>query len=84
MIRLRIMELLKERGKSRYWLAKQLGMNSQNLGKMAYNQTGSIQIKNVELLCLLLECTPNDLFEIDSDLPEGHKADEIPRKAKNN
>lgn len=84
MIRLRVMELLKAKNKTRYWLSKQLGMNYQNLDKMVYNQTNSIQFKNIELLCQLFECMPNDLFEMDSNLPEGHREDEIVRETKKN
>ena len=64
MIRLRALELLEKKGKTKYWLYKQLGMSYQNFNKMVNNQTKSIQYENIETLCLLLECTPNELFEI--------------------
>ena len=31
---------------------------------MINNQTKSIRYENIETMCLLLECTPNELFEI--------------------
>ena len=64
MIRLRALELLEKKGKMKYWLYKQLGMSYQNFSRMVNNQTKSIQYENIETLCLLLECTPNELFEI--------------------
>lgn len=64
MIRLRALELLEKKGKTKYWLYKQLGMSYQNFSRMVNNQTKSIQYENIETLCLLLECTPNELFEI--------------------
>lgn len=64
MIRLRVLELLQENGKTKYWLYKQLGMSYQNFNKMVNNQTKSIRYDNIETICLLLNCTPNDLFEI--------------------
>ena len=64
MIKLDVLRLLEERGKTRYWLYKQLGMSWQNFSRMVNNQTKSIRYENIETLCLLLECTPNDLFHI--------------------
>ena len=39
-------------------------MSYQNFNKMVNNQTKSIQYENIETLCLLLNCTPNELFKI--------------------
>ena len=64
MIRLRALELLEKIGKTKYWLYKQLGMSYQNFSKMIHNQTKSIRYENIETLCLLLDCTPNELLEI--------------------
>lgn len=63
MLRLRVAELLEQKGKTKYWLNKQLGMSYQNFNKMVNNETKSIRYENIETICLLLECTPNDLFE---------------------
>lgn len=67
MIRLDVLRLLEERGKTKYWLYKQLGMSYQNFSKMVNNQTKSIRYENIETMCLLLNCTPNDLFIITED-----------------
>ena len=64
MIRLKALELLEKKGKTKYWLYKQLGMSYQNFNKMVNNQTKSIQYENIETMCFLLECTPNELLEI--------------------
>jgi putative transcriptional regulator len=64
MIKLDVLRLLDEQGKTKYWLYKQLGMSYQNFSKMVNNQTKSIRYENIETLCLLLKCTPNDLFVI--------------------
>ena len=71
MIRFNIAALLNEKGKTRYWLAKQMGMSSQNLCKLVNNETHAIYLETLEVLCQVLECTPNDLFVIDENLPEG-------------
>ena len=67
MIRLRVTELLEKKGKTKYWLYRQLGMRYQNFNKMITNQTKSIRYENIETMCLLLECTPNDLLEITTE-----------------
>lgn len=73
MIKLNVSELLKRKGKTRYWLYKQLGMSYQNFKRMIDNETKSIQIGRIETLCQLLECTPNDLFQIDWENAENSK-----------
>ncbi len=67
MIRLKALELLEKKGKTKYWLYKQLGMSYQNFSNMVNNKTKSIRYENIETMCLLLECTPNDLLEITED-----------------
>ncbi len=67
MITLDVLHLLEKKGKSKYWLYKQMGMSYQNFNKMIRNETKSIRYENIETLCLLLECTPNELFRITED-----------------
>ena len=67
MIRLDVLRILEEQGKTKYWLYKQLGMSYQNFSKMVNNQTKSIRYENIETMCLLLNCTPNDLLVITED-----------------
>lgn len=67
MIKLNVLELLEKNGRTKYWLYKQMGMSYQNFTKMIRNETKSIRFENIETLCLLLECTPNELFTITED-----------------
>lgn len=67
MIKLNALELLEKQGKTKYWLYKQLGMSYQNFNKMIYNETKSIQYDNIEAMCQLLNCTPNELLVIADD-----------------
>lgn len=64
MIKLRVKQLLEENNKTKYWLYKQMGMSYQNFSKMINNETKSIRYENIETLCLIFNCTPNELFEI--------------------
>lgn len=63
-MRLRIDEILKEKGKTKYWLYIQLGLSYQNFNKIINNQTKAIKFDNLKTICDILECTPNDLFDI--------------------
>ena len=54
MIRLDVLRILEEQGKTKYWLYKQLGMSYQNFSKMVNNETKSIRYENIETMCLLL------------------------------
>ncbi len=67
MIKLCVLELLEQRGRTKYWLYKQLGMSYQNFSNMVNNRTKSIRYENIETICRLLDCTPNDLFLIDDN-----------------
>ncbi len=62
-MKLRILEILKEKNKTKYWLYNQLGLSYQNFNKIVNNQTSGIKFENLKAICDILECTPNDLFE---------------------
>ena len=62
-MKLRILDILKEKGKTKYWLFIQFGLSYQNFNKMVNNHTNGIKFENLKALCDILECTPNDLFE---------------------
>ena len=67
MVRLNADEILKKQGKTRYWLYKQLGMSYQNYTRMMNNETKSIRYENIEAICLLLNCTLEELFVFTED-----------------
>ena len=67
MVRLRILEILAEQNHTKYWLFKRMDMSYQNFNRMVNNETKSIRYENIEAMCFLLNCTPNDLFIIDFD-----------------
>lgn len=68
MIRLRVLDILEERNLTKYWLCKNIEISYQNLNKMVNNETQSIRYENIEKLCRILECTPDDLFEFSPPL----------------
>ena len=62
-MKLRVLEILKEKKKTKYWLYIQMGLSYQNFNNLINNKTTSIKFSNLEALCNILECTPNELFE---------------------
>lgn len=77
MIYFNLTRLLKLRGVERpySWLVAN-GFVPQTATRWAKNQIGHIRADHMERLCLLLNCTPNDLFEWREDtnthLADGH------------
>jgi putative transcriptional regulator len=67
MVRLNALKLLENSGKTKYWLYRQLGMSYQNFNRMINNETKSIQYANIEALCIIFDCGPNELFKFDEN-----------------
>ena len=64
MVYLNIKEMLNKRGKSKYWLVKNMEGSYQSISAMMNNETTGIKFETLEKLCNLLDCTPNDIFKI--------------------
>ena len=62
-MRLRILDILKAKNKTKYWLYNQMGLSYQNFNRIVNNHTTGIKFENLKTICDILECTPNDLFE---------------------
>lgn len=63
MLELNVIEILKKKNKTKYWLfTKFETMSYTNFDNMIKNKTKSIKYDNIEKLCKFLECTPDDLF----------------------
>lgn len=67
MIKINIVELLKRKNKSKYWLKCQMNITSRNLNKIIRGETSSISFKYIEEFCKYLNCTPNELISIVND-----------------
>ena len=64
MVEVNIMELLKRKGKTKYWLCQQMNLTSRNLNRIIRGETTSISFKYIEEFCYYLDCTPNELFTV--------------------
>ena len=63
MVKLKVLDILKEKGRTKYWLYKQMGMSYQNFNRMVNNETKSVRYGNLDAMCTILECTPSDLLD---------------------
>jgi putative transcriptional regulator len=62
MITVRITELLEQRGKSLYWLAKQTGIRYSTVHDLSRGEWKAIKRTVIEALCEALECDPGELI----------------------
>lgn len=62
MVYLRVKEILKEQGKSKYWLVKNMEANYKVVSDMVEGETISIRFDTIDKLCKILKCEPGDLF----------------------
>lgn len=67
MIKMNIVELLKRKSKTKYWLCQQMNITSRNLNRIIRGETTSISFKYIEEFCEILNCTPGELFSIISE-----------------
>lgn len=72
-VELMIDEALEKRGKSAYWLAKELGMNHGNLYKYRKSQINAMNLDLLARMCELLDCQISDLMVLVNDEPEVKK-----------
>lgn len=63
MVRLRVLDILAEQNRSKYWLYKQMELSYQNFNRMVQNETASIKFENLDKLSQILNCPIGDLFE---------------------
>ena len=64
MVELNVLEILKKKGKTKYWLFNQLDMSYTNFNNIVMNITKSIKYENIEKFCKILDCKPNELFKM--------------------
>lgn len=67
MIHFNIEKLLKKKSKSKYWLCQNMNITSHNLNRVIRGETNSISFKYLEELCKYLDCSLDELIEIDKE-----------------
>ena len=59
-----VAKILKEKGKSRYWLRLKMNISHSNLNKIYFNEATQIRYDTLGKLIKCLECDFNTLLEI--------------------
>ncbi len=67
MLKLNAIDLLEKKGKTKYWLYKQMGMSYQNFTRMINNETKSVRYENLEAMCYILECKIDELLVFEDE-----------------
>lgn len=67
MVHFNIEKLLKNKKKSKYWLCQRMNITSRNLNRVIQGETTSISFKYLEDLCKYLDCSLDELIDIDKD-----------------
>ena len=62
MIEIRIDELLENRGRSFYWLAKETGISHTTLWRLKKGKALGINFETLEKMCEALQCQPGDVL----------------------
>ena len=68
MIIFRIEDLLKKKQKSKYWLCQNMNITSRNLNRIIYGETTSISFKYLEDFCKYLDCSLEELINIEKEI----------------
>lgn len=79
MLKLRVLDILEEKQKTKYWLCKRMEMHYVSFNKMVNNNTDSIRFDTLYRLSKILDVPVGDLFEdtdeIDSSTNENCSPD---------
>ena len=63
-IRVHIDHLLKARGRSFYWLAKETGVSHTTLWRLKKDKAQGITFNTLESICRTLKCKPGDVLKV--------------------
>jgi putative transcriptional regulator len=69
MIRVQIDHLLKARGRTFYWLAKETGVSHTTLWRLKKDKAQGITFNTLETICRTLKCQPGDVLRMARDKP---------------
>ncbi len=73
MIETRIDELLEERGRTFYWLAKETGISHTTLWRLKKGKALGISFGTLEAICAALGCQPGDVLRLAAVVVKGKR-----------
>ena len=68
MLKFNIEKLLKKNKKSKYWLCQKMNITNRNLNRIINGETTSNSFKYIEELCEFLDCTIDELIDIEKNV----------------
>jgi len=71
LIEIRLDELLEERARTFYWLAKETGISHSTLWRLKKGKSVGINFSTLERICQLLSCQPGDVLRLASQKKTG-------------
>lgn len=72
MVRLRVTEILEERGMTEDWLFRQIGMTDyDSFRKLIHNESSRIRFETIAKICTALDVPAGDLFVSITEMREG-------------
>jgi putative transcriptional regulator len=72
-IEIRVDELLEERGRTFYWLAKETGISHSTLWRLKKGKAVGINFATLERICVMLSCQPGDVLRLAVEKKTGRK-----------
>jgi putative transcriptional regulator len=74
-IEVRLKQLLEQRGRTRYWLAKESGIYYDTLARIERaEESNRIELRVLDAICTALECQPGELLVwVSGDKPESKR-----------
>jgi len=83
MIEVKLKDLLAARGRTRYWLAQETGIQFKTLARIERAESSNrIELSTLDKLCRALQCQPGDLLVWVDDNPESRRAHKSTKKGK--
>ena len=67
LIEIRVDELLQDRGRTFYWLAKETGISHSTLWRLKKGKSVGINFATLERICQMLSCQPGDVLRLVSE-----------------
>lgn len=77
MIEIRVDELLEERGRTFYWLAKETGISHSTLWRLKKGKSVGIIFATLERICQVLNCQPGDVLRLSTDKATGKRRSKL-------
>lgn len=76
MVYLQIQELLKKKGKTKYWLTNKLGKSHQSVSNLMKKDLSGIHFDTLEQLCNIFDCEVGELIVLKKENGKENKENE--------